>query len=101
MKLVWSAEELVEHWSVEPKDWANIPDTAEEAGCLGFVAQLTFYRMWARFPDGRADFAPTVFAYLTEQLGISDATIEGYDWHGRTGRRHRRLILRAAWGSPV
>jgi hypothetical protein len=34
-----------------------------------------------------------VFAYLTEQLGISDATIEGYDWHGRTGRRHRRLIL--------
>jgi hypothetical protein len=55
MKLVWSAEELVEHWSVESEDWAN-PDTAGEAGCLGFVAQLTFYRMWARFPDGRADF---------------------------------------------
>ena len=70
MKLVWSTEELIEHWSVEPEDRANIPDTAGEAGCLGFIAQLTFYRLWARFPDGRADFAATVFAHLTEQLNI-------------------------------
>src|ERR1035441_9224313 len=93
MKLVWSPEELVEHWSVELEDRANIPDTAGEAGGLGFVAQLTFYRLWARFPDGRADFAPTVFAHLAEQLKISKATIASYDWSGRTGRRHRRLIL--------
>jgi hypothetical protein len=36
MKLVWSPEDLIEHWSAWPKDWANIPDTAGEAGCLGF-----------------------------------------------------------------
>jgi hypothetical protein len=73
MKLVWSPEELVEHWSVELEDRANIPDTGGEAGCLGFVAQLTFYRLWARFPDGRrrADFAPAVFAHIAEQLKIS------------------------------
>ena len=93
MKLVWSPEELVEHWSVEPEDRAHIPDTVGESGCLGFVAQLTFYRMWARFPDGCADFAPTVLSHLAEQLAISEATIASYDWNGRTGRRHRRLIL--------
>jgi hypothetical protein len=38
-------------------------------------------------------FSPGVFARLAEQVGISDATIAGYDWHGRTGRRHCRLIL--------
>ena len=93
MKLVWSPEELVEHWSVEPEDRANIPDTAGESGCLGFIAQLTFYRLWARFPDGRADFDPTVFTHLAEQLDISEVTHASYDWNGRTGRRHRRLIL--------
>jgi hypothetical protein len=35
MKLVWSPEELVEHWSIEPEDRANIPDTVGEFGCLG------------------------------------------------------------------
>ena len=82
MKLVWSPEELVEHWSVEPDDRANIPDTAGESGCLGFVAQLTFYRMWARFPDGCADFAPTVLSHLAEQLAISEATIASYEMLG-------------------
>jgi hypothetical protein len=32
MKLVWSPEELVEHWSVEPDDRAHIPDTVGESG---------------------------------------------------------------------
>jgi hypothetical protein len=81
MKLVWSPEELVEHWSVEPEVRANIPDTVGESGCLGFVAQLTFYRLWARFPDGRADFAPTVLSHLAEQLAISEVTIASYDWN--------------------
>jgi hypothetical protein len=77
MKLVWSAEELVEHWSVEPKDWANIPDTAEEAGCLGFVAQLTFYRMWARFPDGHLclQFMPEVSGRWLGDAGVSDCVL--------------------------
>lgn len=31
--------------------------------------------------------------HLAAQLGIGADVLEGYDWTGRTGRRHRRLVL--------
>jgi TnpA family transposase len=94
MKIVWSADELLEHWSVGSDERAKIPDTAGESGRLGFAAQLTFYRMYARFPERRADFAPTVLAHLAEQFGISESCIANYDWRGSIGCRHRRAILK-------
>src|SRR3546814_1191390 len=39
-----------------------------------------------KFPD-------TVVTYLAEQIGASPADLEGYDWLGRSGRRHRAEIL--------
>ena len=31
--------------------------------------------------------------HLAAQVGVEADALDGYDWTGRTGRRHRRLIL--------
>ena len=34
-----------------------------------------------------------MIAYLAEQIGVPAAALAGYDWVGRSGRRHRQTIL--------
>lgn len=92
MQQLWSAEELVEHWSLTPEELALLPGKVD-GGKLGFAVQLVFYRQHAKFPDDEADVAPTVIAHIAGQIGVPTATLDGYDWTGRTGRRHRQLIL--------
>jgi hypothetical protein len=100
MKLTWSPEELIEHWSVEPEERAKVPTGTDAAGALGFIAQLTFCRMYARFPERRADFAPAVLTHLAAQIGVIEQDLTAYAWTGRTGRRHRRCILDSLGFSP-
>jgi len=92
MKRMWSVEELHEHWSVSPSE-RDLLFRREHVGRLGFIAQLAFYRLHAGFPEHRNEFAPIVIAHLAEQLGVEAATLDEYDWNGRTGRRHRDAIL--------
>ena len=92
MRRLWSTDELAERWSLEPGDEAllvGLPD----AGKLGLVAQLSFWRCHGVFPDEEADLAPTVIAFLARETGVRPEVLDGYDWTGRTGRRHRRTIL--------
>jgi hypothetical protein len=89
---MWSVEELHEHWSVSPSE-RDLLFRREHVSRLGFIAQLAFYRLRAGFPEHRNEFAPIVIAHLAEQLGVEAATLDEYDWNGRTGRRHRDAIL--------
>ncbi|MBV8576748.1 MAG: DUF4158 domain-containing protein, partial [Acetobacteraceae bacterium] len=92
MQRLWSAEELGEHWALGADDLAllsGLPD----AGKLGLAAQLAYWRQNGRFPDEEADFAPAVVGHLAAQVGVHADVLEGYEWTGRTGRRHRRLVL--------
>jgi TnpA family transposase len=92
MQRQWSADELGERWTLRPEDrslLAGLPD----AGKLGLAAQLAHWRQHGRFPDDEADLAPAVVEHLAAQVGVSADALETYDWAGRTGRRHRRLVL--------
>jgi hypothetical protein len=92
MQRLWSADELGERWALLPEDLAllaGLPDT----GKLGLAAQLTYWRRHGRFPDDEGDLAPAVIGHLATQIGIRIDVLDGYDWVGRTGRRHRRTIL--------
>src|SRR5689334_522700 len=92
MQRLWSTDELGERWSLEPEDLAllaGLPDS----GRLGLAAQLAYWRQHGRFPDEEADLAPAVVGHLAAQVGAAADALDGYDWTGRTGRRHRRLIL--------
>jgi hypothetical protein len=92
MKQLWSIEELVEHWSLGAEDQELLAGK-HASGRLGFAAQLAFYRLHAWFPDQLGDFAPAVIAHLADQIAIPEAALDGYDWRGRTERRHRQDII--------
>ena len=91
MKRLWSADELGERWTLSPDDAAFIADNAD-AGKLGLACQLAFWRSQGRFPDEEADLAPVVITHLTGQIGV-EADVENYAFTGRSGRRHRQLVL--------
>ena len=57
MRRLRSAEELAEHWSLEAGDEALVMDLPD-AGKLGLIAQLTFWRRHGTFPEEEADLAP-------------------------------------------
>jgi len=58
------------------------------------AAGARIYRRYARFPDDEADVAPAVTAHITGQLGVVPTMLDGYDWSGRTGRRHRQQMAK-------
>ena len=92
MQRLWSADELDERWTLLREDLAllaGLPDTSK----LGLAAQLVYWRQNGRFPDDEADLAPTVVGHLAAQVGVGADVLDGYDWSGRTGRRHRLLVL--------
>jgi Domain of unknown function (DUF4158) len=92
MRRLWSADELGECWTLFPGDLALVA-ALPDAGKLGLTAQLAFWRQNGRFPDEEADLAPAVVGHLASQIGVQADALDGYDWVGRTGRRHRRAIL--------
>ena len=55
--------------------------------------RYTYWRQHGRFPDDEADPAPAVVRYLAVEIGTRADAMEGYEWTGRTGRQHRRVIL--------
>jgi hypothetical protein len=92
MQQLWSSEELAERWSLGSEELSRLPGKAD-VGKLGFAVQLAFYKQYARFPEDESDLAPAVIAYLADQIGVSAVLLDGYEWAGRTGRRHRQQIL--------
>lgn len=92
MQRLWSGAELGEHWTLGPDDLALLA-ALPAGGRLGLAAQLAYWRQNGRFPDDEADLAPAVVGHLATQVGVHADVLEGYEWTGRTGRRHRRLVL--------
>ena len=92
MRRWWSADELVERWSLTPEDLSLLVGRID-AGKLGLAAQLAYWRRYGAFPDEETDLAPEVIAHLAAQVGVGAGALDSYDWSGRTGRRHRQAIL--------
>src|SRR3954452_6201074 len=92
MQRLWSADELGEHWTLGPEELKLLAELTG-AGKLGLAAQLAYWRQHGHFPNEEADLAPAVVGHLAAQIGVEADALDGYDWTGRTGRRHRRLIL--------
>src|SRR5689334_10771342 len=92
MKRLWSTDELTLRWALSADDVRLAVDHGERAK-LGLMCQLAFWREHARFPDMEADIAPAVVEHLARQLDVPADVIDGYDFAGRSGRRHRRMVL--------
>lgn len=85
-------DECLAPWLLSAADMAVLAGLTG-AGRLGCAAQLAFWRHHGRFPDDEADLTSAAVASLAGQVGIATSVLGAYDWAGRTGRRHRRMIL--------
>ena len=92
MKRLWSTDELAARWTLSADDLRLTVDHGEQAK-LGLMCQLAFWREHARFPEVEADLAPAVVEHLARQIGVSAELLEGYVFAGRSGRRHRRMVV--------
>ncbi|GGB64021.1 hypothetical protein GCM10011505_50690 [Tistrella bauzanensis] len=93
MGLRVSPEALAGEWSLSfaDNDFVN----AKPAGSrLGLAVQLKFFAAFGYFATDATEVPDEAISYLAEQLGVRETGLDGYDFSGRSGRRHCAEILR-------
>ncbi|MER9025613.1 DUF4158 domain-containing protein [Mesorhizobium sp. M0815] len=88
MQQYWDGAELARWWSLNFDELALI-ETKPLRTRLGFAAQMKMYRGAGRFINHASEIPAEPIDYLAEQLSAALTDLDGYDWAGRTGRRHR------------
>lgn len=90
---MWTPTELSASWSLT-FDELSLLTTKPPHTSLGLCIQLKFYQNSGRFPLSCTEVPDVVIDYLGEQLGIETSALDRYAWSGRSGRRHRKAILK-------
>jgi hypothetical protein len=62
MKRVWTADELVEYWTLTPSELALLANKTGPTR-LGFALLLKFFQSEGRFPQRRNEIPPTIMGY--------------------------------------
>ena len=83
----------LEVWSLDLDDLALVGNKTG-ATRLRFAVLLKFFESRARFPLDRAEVPVEAVASLAEQVGVEFGSLAGYDWSGRSWKRHRAQIRR-------
>jgi hypothetical protein len=91
MKRTWTADELLEHFTLLPDELVAIGNKSG-ATRLGFAVLLTCLHSEGRFPRSRSEVAPDVVRFLSAQVGVDAALFSQYAWEGRTIEAHRAQI---------
>ncbi|MBA3824226.1 MAG: DUF4158 domain-containing protein [Ktedonobacterales bacterium] len=91
MKRSWTPEELVEQWSVTPRDLQAIGNKSG-ATRLGFVVALKYFQCEGRFPRGRQDVPWLIVSFLATQVQVPVEAWNEYRWDSRAATYHRGQI---------
>jgi len=94
MKRHWNVQELREHWSLSVEERSLLAHKAPRSQ-LGFAVLLKFFQLESRFPRDRREAPQAAVEDLAQQLDVSPAQFDAYDWYGRTGKAQRSAIR--AW----
>jgi TnpA family transposase len=92
MKRQWTNEELIEHFTLSPKELDLIGDSKTDHNLLGFAVLLKYFQYEGRFPSQKHDVPSIVIVHLAQQLGVVPEKIIPYDWEGRSIKAHRAAI---------
>jgi hypothetical protein len=95
MKRTWTSEELLEHFTLIPDEFAAIGNKSG-ATRLGFAVLLKCLQYEGRFPRSRQEVAPEVVRFLATQVGVDATLFAQYLWEGRTIEAHRAQIREMA-----
>lgn len=91
MRLEWSAEDLVNSWTLVDDDWELVANKAGPTR-LGFALLLKFFELEANFPVSAEELPPDAVAYVARQVRVEPEAFTAYDWSGRAAERHRVQI---------
>jgi Domain of unknown function (DUF4158) len=91
MKRKWSADELIEHWTLGPDELALIRKKWG-ANQLGFALLLKFFEQTGYFPNQKHEIPRIVQSFVAEQLNCSVSQYQDYAWQGRSIQYHRAEI---------
>ncbi len=87
-------EELIEQWTLLPRDLALLANKAGPTR-LGFSVLLLYFQREGRFPEHRHDVPRPVVAHVAAQVGVPYEDWVRYDWGGRSIKYHRAQIREA------
>nr|WP_246233324.1 DUF4158 domain-containing protein [Aurantimonas aggregata] len=87
-----SGEALARNWSLSfaGGDFVNAKAVSAR---LGLTVQLKFFASHGFFVEDGADLPNDAVSYVAEQLGVGGTDLSGYDFSGRSGRRHCAEIM--------
>jgi TnpA family transposase len=91
MQREWQPEELIEQWTLLPKE-EEMVRTKRGPVRLGFAVLLKYFQYEGRFPARSYDVPKDVVAYLAQLLNVPVEHWTAYDWDGRTIKYHRAEI---------
>ncbi len=80
-------------WSLSLEE-LNLVESKPAAQRLGFAIQLKMYRLHGRFFETVREVPVETIEVIASALGRPITDVLGYDWEGRSGRRHREEILK-------
>ncbi|TMD59508.1 MAG: DUF4158 domain-containing protein [Chloroflexi bacterium] len=93
MKRTWTAEELLEHFTLLPDELVAIGNKSGTTR-LGFAVLLKCFQYEGRFLRSRQETAPEVVRFLATQVGVDAALFAQYVWEGRTIEAHGPMGVR-------
>jgi len=91
MKRNWDIDELIEHWTLLPREMALLSNKTA-ANRLGFAVMLKFFQQSAQFPNVAPEIPAVVVDYIARLVEAPPEQYREYDWLWRTGWYHRRQI---------
>lgn len=91
MKRNWSTDELIEFFTLTPKDLELIGTKAGTTR-LGFSILLKFFQLEARFPVLKTEIPFTVINFIAKQFKADKSNFKDYDLDERLCRYHKNRI---------
>lgn len=88
MKCEWHADELIEHWTIFPRDRKLLGNKSGPTR-LGFAVLLKYFQYEGRFPQHPREVPSEIVTYIAQQLDLEPESWSDYDWHGRAIKYHR------------
>jgi hypothetical protein len=92
MSLSISGEDLIGHWSLNFAD-IEFVNSKPDLTRLGLAVQLKFFASCGFFANDPGSIPADGISYVAEQVGVETGDLAGYDFSGRTARRHCAEIL--------
>lgn len=91
MKRIWNTDELVEFFTLTPKDFELI-STKSRATRLGFSVLLKYFQIETRFPIMKSEVPFDIVRFISNQLAVPFELFKEYDFNGRSCRYHKSQL---------